>query len=199
MKKHLSTVLALFLVLLNGCNNPLTDHGADYASRIHAIYADSAKHTTVYMGEQYHYLFETDDANYAALIQKIGYRLDGKDSIQITIAADGTALLSIFKMYSANELTDDEIDFLLQHGFETGQKGSKSGAKIYFTNFQFSGTRYDGSAFAWDNVTQLASPYTIQGRDFSDGEAFSLAPTPLSSDGGAITYRGQTFAPLFEE
>lgn len=38
----------MFVLTLIGCQNPLTNHGKDYASDIVAIYSDSTHHTLIF-------------------------------------------------------------------------------------------------------------------------------------------------------
>ena len=193
------------LILLAGCQNPLTDHGEDYASRIHAIYADTPKTTLLFFGEKYQYVFPHVDANLAALLERkedLGYTVgDEYESaslqMQIDILADGDPYLTLFMQLDGGALTEAQKGWLLGHDFEKVDKKTVDGAAIYAYNQQLNGKRYREKPNAIDMLESLSEgTLYIQGRDFSYQKNPQVAQSPVDIDEDGVSYAGKPFVPL---
>ncbi len=193
------------LILLAGCQNPLTDHGEDYASRIHAIYADTPKTTLLFFGEKYQYVFPHVDANLAALLERkedLGYTVgDEYESaslqMKIDILADGDPCLTLFMQLDGGALTEAQKDWLLEHGFEKAGKTTVDGAAIYVYNQQLNGKRYREDRDALGRLETLTEgPLQIHGRDFSYQKNPQIAQSPVSIGADVVWYEEKRFTPL---
>ena len=198
-------VLLFILVLFPGCRNPLTDHGADYSARIHAIYEDDPKTTLLLFGEKYQYIFPHIDANLAALLEQkddLGYSIGnvyGSASleIKINILANKSPYLVFFIYFEGNQLSDTQKRWLVEHGFETQKKKSPDGASIYAFNDQLNGKRYREDLEKIDMLEPLSeTPMLLQGRDFSYQKNPHITKSPVSIGVDGVRYKEKRFTPL---
>ncbi len=198
-------VFLLVLVLFAGCRNPLTDYGADYSSRIYAIYADNPKNTLLFFGEKYQYIFPHVDANLATLLEQkddLGYSIGNTYSsanleIKIDILANKSPYLVFFIYFEGDQLSDTQKRWLAQHGFETQKKKSPDVAAIYAFNDQLNGKRYREDLEKIDMLEPLSeTPMLLQGRDFSYQKNPHVTKSPVSIGVDGVRYKEKRFTPI---
>jgi len=198
-------ISVLFVMGLLGCNNPLTDHGADYSSEIIAIYNDVSHHKLIFFGKKYDYIFAADEhlASLVGAKEFLGYKLQRNSMIQddldlqIKILASGRPQLVAFILLDGSKLEQTQIDWIRNHGFEAVKKKTSDGNQQYAFNAQTMGTRYAAQGGkTLDLLQPLADgKIVLRGRDFSYTSNPSVDESPVEIAPEAVRYGGEDFIP----
>ena len=204
-KKLTILILLLALPFLGGCRNPLNEHGENYSSRIHAIYADNPKTTLLFFGEKYQYTFPHVDGNLATLLEKkddLGYTIGDEYAMeslqmQISILADGTPYLVLFIQFDGESLTEAQRGWLIEHGFEKAAKSTPGGEAIYSYNKQLNGKRYRVDSDKLGMLISLSGgTLLVGGRDFSYEKNPQVSESTVIIGVDDVQYKGRHFSPL---